>query len=357
MPSKGQRNGQKQENSNQKRYLVIGGGGFLGRYIVEQLLDRGETRVIVFDVKQTFEDKRLEKYLLGDITKLEDVLNAFSGVTTVIHTASLPHNGKNTTLMYKVNVDGTKNVIDACIRNGVKQLIYTSSASVVFEGKDLKNADETSPYSKRAQDPYDHSKQLAEREVLAANGKDGLVTCALRPSGLFGPRDAQAWPGFIAAAKEGKSKYQIGDGSNLFDWSYVENIAYGHLLAADKLESGSAIGGQVYFLTNGEPMKFWDFANYVFTNMGYPPTKFRVPYTIVYYYSVLLVFICHLLGYLGIKMDPTFTPLRVANAGCHRFFSIEKAKRELGYKPIYSLKEGMEKTLAYFKSLQSQGKI
>ncbi|KAI8914097.1 3-beta hydroxysteroid dehydrogenase/isomerase, partial [Entophlyctis helioformis] len=121
-------------------YLVIGGGGFLGRAIVNQLLARGNV-VSIFDLRQTFEDARLSEFVVGDITKPDDVLKACTGKTVVIHTASPPH-GLPTEVYFKVNVEGTKNVIHACTVAGVGKLVFTSSASVIFNGQELVNADE-----------------------------------------------------------------------------------------------------------------------------------------------------------------------------------------------------------------------
>lgn len=89
-------------------------------------------------------------------------------------------------MFYKVNVDGTKAVIAAAVATGVRKLVFTSSASVVFDGTDLADADERLPYSKTPVDAYTDSKAKAEAAVLAANGKGGLLTVALRPAGIFG---------------------------------------------------------------------------------------------------------------------------------------------------------------------------
>mmetsp|Transcript_8293 Transcript_8293/g.11419 ORF Transcript_8293/g.11419 Transcript_8293/m.11419 type:complete len:342 (+) Transcript_8293:21-1046(+) len=340
--------------ATQKVYMVIGGGGFLGRYIVDFLLNRGEKNVKIFDLRKTFDDPRVD-YILGDITKVDDLKKAFVGVQCVIHTASSTHNVHNHDLVFKINVQGTKNVIEACVASGVKELVYTSSASVVFDGNDLKNATEEAPYAKAHFDDYSHTKQLAEEAVIAANGKGGLMTVAIRPSGIFGPRDVQAWPGFLGAAKDGANKFAI-NGNNYFDWTYVENVAYGHVLASDKLTQGSKVGGQVYNITNDEPEKFWNMAIYVFKSFGYSEPKYYLPYLPLYYFALVFGFVCNLLG-LKLKFLETFTPLRICNAGATRTFSCEKAKRELGYKPIVSLDEGKKRTLEYFQQLRKEGKI
>ncbi|TXT08648.1 hypothetical protein VHUM_02776 [Vanrija humicola] len=217
-------------------YLVIGGCGFLGRHIVDALVKRGETNVSVFDIVQRHFDANIT-FFTGDLANIEDIAGAIkkSGAKIVIHTASPPH-GLAADIYEKVNVVGTHNVIEACQDAGVPKLVYTSSASVIYSGSEnLINADERIPYAAVPLDAYNDTKARAEAAVLAANGKEGLLTCALRPSGIFGPGDRQAIMGFHAVVKNNQTKFQIGDNTNLFDWTYVANVAHAHLLAADKL--------------------------------------------------------------------------------------------------------------------------
>jgi len=347
--------------ATQKTYLIVGGCGFLGKYIVDGLLNRGERNVRVFDLRKTFDDDRV-KIIVGDITNFQDVKKACEGVDTVIHTASPTVQNQKYDFFYRVNVLGTQNVIDACEASSVKQLIYTSTSSVVFTGADIKYGDESLPYCSEHLDPYNQTKQLAEARVLMSNGKGGVMTCALRPSGIFGPKDVQAWPGFIGVAKEKilgrypKSMLQIGNGKNLFDWTYVENVAHAHILASDRMSSGSNIGGEAYFITNGEPSPFWDMPKYIYQQFDYPVPSIFLPYAMMYYLSVLIAFIVTLLSPI-VKLNPTFTPIRICNAGATKYFSIEKAKRDFGYKPIVTLEEGKKKTLEYFKKERKEGRI
>lgn len=184
-------------------------------------------------------------FYTGDISKLEDVANAItkSGAKVVIHTAS-PTHGLGQEVYKQVNVYGTDNVIQASKTAGVEKLVYTSSASVIYSGtENVINADERLPYPDKPLDAYNDTKATAEAMVLTANGKGGLLTCALRPSGIFGPGDRQAISGFYQVIKNGQTKFQIGDNTNLFDWTYVGNVAHAHLLAADKLATVYPIAG------------------------------------------------------------------------------------------------------------------
>ncbi|KIZ02138.1 NAD(P) dependent steroid dehydrogenase-like protein [Monoraphidium neglectum] len=211
--------------------LVVGGAGFLGGHIVRQLLDsRRYSAVRVFDIRPSGVAGADDR--VGDLRRLEDVAAAVEGVDVVIHVATATptsENSLNRQLMDDVNVRGLAHVIDACRSAGVRKLVYTSSASVVFEGHDLVNVDESLPYASRPMDYYTETKIKGERMALEANGPD-LATCALRPSGIFGEGDTVLVPTLVRQARAGKMKYIIGDGSNKWDMTYVGNVAQAHLL-------------------------------------------------------------------------------------------------------------------------------
>jgi sterol-4alpha-carboxylate 3-dehydrogenase (decarboxylating) len=143
-----------------ENYLVIGGDGFLGRWIVEMLIERGESSVTVFDIIQEYHDRDVKHYK-GDLSNYDDIIECIKkeSITAIFHTASPPHDCKFEELFWKVNVEGTKNVIKACLNLGVKKLIYTSSSSVVYDGyNELVNTDETAPYPEKHLGTYNLTK-------------------------------------------------------------------------------------------------------------------------------------------------------------------------------------------------------
>jgi sterol-4alpha-carboxylate 3-dehydrogenase (decarboxylating) len=143
-----------------ENYLVIGGDGLVGRWIVEMLIKRGEKSITVFDIVQRYNDKEIKHYK-GDLSKYDDIIECIKkeNITAIIHTASPPHDCKSEDLFWKVNVEGTENVIKACYNFGVKKLVYTSSSSVVYDGHtELVNADETAPYPEKHMDVYNETK-------------------------------------------------------------------------------------------------------------------------------------------------------------------------------------------------------
>ncbi|GAA94788.1 uncharacterized protein L969DRAFT_90844 [Mixia osmundae IAM 14324] len=224
-------------------YLVIGGEGFLGGRMVEMLLARYPSSAIgSLDIVQRRHSPKNHAgrahwtFYRADLTDLEALTAAFrqSAATVVIHTAS-PHIGSPREISEKINVTGTQTVVAACKATGVKCLIYTSSSSVVYDGHHLTNIDERLPLPLKTLDPYSETKARGELIVLDANTPGHFLTCALRPSGIFGPGDRQMIPGFIDVLKAGQTRLQIGNNVNLFDWTYVDNVCHAHFLAAEKL--------------------------------------------------------------------------------------------------------------------------
>ncbi|KAJ3336768.1 hypothetical protein HDU83_009120, partial [Entophlyctis luteolus] len=267
--------------------------------------------------------------------------------------ASPPH-GLGREIYVSVNVDGTQNVVDACLKLGVPHLVYTSSASVVFNGQSLEDADETMPYCKVHVDAYNETKANAERIVLAANC-DKLRTAALRPSGIFGPRDMQGIKTMIAVAKSSKSAYQLGNNSNLMDWTYVDNAAHAHILAANKLKESPAVGGQAFFVTNDAPVFFWDVPKMVFDEYGTKDTlRIVIPSSVAFLLALLVEIVVFILSPL-VKIHPTLTLFRWRLITNNKYHSIEKAKKMLGYKPIVSMSEGVKRAVKWFKDEEEKG--
>ncbi|KAK2168786.1 hypothetical protein LSH36_14g06003 [Paralvinella palmiformis] len=332
--------------------LVVGGGGFLGRHIVEKLLDRGY-EVHVFDLRETFKDDRVT-YFLGDLCKKEDLLPAMKDVFVVFHCATPSPLSNNKELFHKVNCHGTKTIIEACKEAGVKRLVLTSSASVVYEGKDVENGTEDLPYACKPMDYYTETKILQEKIVLEANSDD-FFTVAIRPHGIFGPRDPHMVPTTVRTAKAGKMKFKIGDGKNIVDFTFVENVVHGHILAAEHLEPGSKICGKAYHITNDEPIFFWDFLSKILTGLGYNAPKKNLPFWLVYIIAVILQVICFLLKPIK-QIHPTFTPMTVSLAGTHHYYSCQRAIADMGYKPLVNLDDAIQKTVDSFPELRNTSK-
>ena len=178
--------------------LVTGAGGFLGLYLVEKLVARGD-RVRAFCRGAYPELAALGvEVVRGDVRNRDAVVAACQGIDVAFHTAAIAGIGGRWRDFYAINVAGTRNVVEGCRKHRVGRLVYTSSPSVTFDGGDQLGVDESAPYPARWLAHYPHSKALAEEYVLASNGIDGLLTCALRPHLIWGPRDRHLIPRLLA---------------------------------------------------------------------------------------------------------------------------------------------------------------
>ena len=343
--------------------LVTGGAGFLGRHLVAALVASSSyTRVIVFDVRPS-PDAGVES-IVGDLRDPASVRSALDGVDVVFHCATASPaaaSAADKRLMTSVNVDGTRHVLDAAAAAGVKQIIFTSSASVVFDGRDLDGVDEAAPYATRPLDFYTATKIEAEKMVLAANGRavEGggtLATVALRPSGIFGEHDRLLVPTAVDKARAGKMKYVIGSGDNMMDWTYAGNVADAHVLAAEKLKSStSPIAGRPFFVTNDAPRPFWTFMGDLLEPLGYGRPHIRLPFWPLYTVSLLVAWVSALLRPIVALPTTDFTPMRITISAATRRLDCGAAKRELGYVPRVGVDEGLARTVAAFADLAAPG--
>lgn len=330
----------------------------MGRHLVAALLRSGEWRVRITDLAPTVGLEPAEEegllggairdglavYASADVCDLAQLTEAFEGVDVVFHMAAPDPLKNNFQLHYKVTVEGTKNVINACTACKVKRLIYTSSSCVVFDGvHGLFDVDESMPYPDKFPDAYVQTKAEAEKEVMQASNINGLLTCCIRPASTFGPGDTNL-QSFVSCAR---IKLIIGDGNNWDDFVYVENVVHGHICAEKTLttkEGANISGGKAYFITNMEPMNMWDFLHMFVEEFGYRRRfKMRIPvYLLMPLTCVIDWSYRKILCTFGMRQPRMLTPTLIKYMTLNRTFSCNKANEQLGYKPIISLKEGVK---------------
>lgn len=322
--------------------LVTGGGGFLGRYIVEQLIARGdEVTVFARNDYPALRDLGVTT-IQGDISHSPVVLKACEDMEAIFHVAARPGIWGTWDSFYVPNVLGTQNIVAACQELGIPKLIFTSSPSVVFDSIHHQDQDESLEYPLYYENIYSHTKALAEQVVLKANGKNGLSTVALRPHLIFGPRDTQLLPRLIARAKAGRLM-QVGNGDNKVDLTYVEDAAQAHLLAADKLEPGSPVAGSTYFISQDEPVFLWPWITNLLQELKLPPIKRKVPKLVARAVGGTMEFTYYMLKLSG---EPQMTRFLASSLATHHYYNINKAKQELGYAPQFTMAQALEKTIA-----------
>ena len=198
------------------------------------------------------------------------------------------------------------------------------------------------PYPDRWLCHYPHTKALAEQQVLAANGVDGLLTCALRPHLIWGPRDRHLIPRLWDRARSGQLR-RVGDGTNRVDMIYVENAAAAHCQAADALEPGSPVAGRAYFLSQGEPVNCWGWINELLAVGGLPPLKKSISFRAAWRVGGMLELAYRL---LRLRSEPRMTRFLAAQLAKDHFFDIRRAERDFGYRAEVSTEEGMRRLAA-----------
>ncbi len=327
--------------------LVTGGGGFLGRYIVEKLLQRGDrVRILARGHYPDLERAGVEG-VQADIRDASRVAEACAGIDVVFHVAAFPAIWGKWKDFYGINFEGTKNVVAGSVVHGVGRLVYTSTPSVVFDGSNLCGINETYPYPQRYICHYPATKAMAERYVIAANGNQGLLTTALRPHLVWGPGDRHLIPPVLNRARAGRL-FIVGDGSNQVDITYVENAAEAHLQAVDHLQPGSPVAGQVYFISQGEPVVLWDFINQILERLGIPRVTRRIPCSIV---RVLGAGLEVLYNMLRLSAEPPMTRFLATHLARSHYFDISKARQHFGYHPRITIIEGLERLVSPLRRL------
>lgn len=302
--------------------------------------------VILFDIaKAAQEMPEGIKFVQGDVCRASDVEEALHGVTCVFHVASYGMSGReqlNRKRIEDVNVRGTENVIDACRKAGVSRLVYTSTYNVVFGGQVIENGDESLPYLPLHLHPdhYSRTKAVAEMKVLEANGTDlgggkgVLRSCALRPAGIYGPGEQRHLPRIVHYIEQGWFKFVYGDPGSLVDFVHVDNLVEAHILAAEALggAKGHQAGGQTYFLSDGRPVNNFEFFCPLVEGLGYTFPTLRLPLSVVYFFAFLTEMVHFAVGRVY-NFQPLLTRTEVYKTSVTHYFSLEKAKRELGYEP------------------------
>ena len=315
-----------------EKVLVTGAYGFLGKYLIAELTENGYG-VVAFGRKQEELDrltgKNIETYR-GDFCNREDIVNASKGVDYIIHVGALSTVWGKRDDFINTNVNGTKNVLDACRQNGVKRLVYVSSPSIYSGKADRLNIDEDDFDENNKLNYYIESKILAEKEIR----KTDVPFVIIRPRGLFGIGDTSIIPRLINANRK-IGVPLFNNGKNIVDITCVENVALALRLA---IESDSAVGG-TYNITNGEPREFKSILEELFVQIDEPPKYLKISLNLMYGVASTIEFFYKL---FRIYKEPLLTKYNICTLGYSQTLNIEKAKRDLHYLPKMTLSEGIK---------------
>ena len=308
------------------RVLVTGAYGFLGRYVVRELLAYGYEVVAFGRKRDKLEALRADgaeaaELFVGDFCRQGDITAATKGVDFVIHAGALSTVwGKRSDFM-ETNVRGTQRVVRACKQNKVKRLVFVSSPSIYAGKCDRLNIREEDYDASNRLNYYIESKILAEKVLREQRSVPCVI---LRPRGLFGIGDSSIIPRLIKANRR----------------SGIPLFRGGHNLALRLAIESEAAVGQVYNITNGEPQEFRAILEELFRALGETPRYLRLPLGLLYGVATLSERVYHLFRLDG---EPPFTRYTICTLGYSQTLNIEKAERELGYRPIVSLRAGIRK--------------
>ncbi len=320
-----------------EQILVTGGGGFLGKAVIKQLIEHAPCQVASLCRRRYPDLEPLGvKQIQGDIRDPETVSEACKGVDLVFHTAAKPGVWGDYKEYEDINVGGTRNVIAACRRNKVRRLVHTSSPSVVFDSGDMEGADESAPYPESYKTHYPKTKAMAEQLVRDATDRT-FRTVILRPHLIWGPGDNHLVPRILDRARK---LFRVGDGKNLVDTIYIDNAARAHLLAAETLAANPKISGNIYFISQDDPVPLWNMVDNILKAGGFPPVRRTISRKTAFRAGALAE-----LAYtiFKIKGEPKMTRFLAEELSTSHWFDISAAKRDLGYAPVVSIQEGLER--------------
>lgn len=339
---------------------MTGGSGFLGRGIIESLLAKhSDWNISILDIHPppSTLKKSITQFIEADITSRESVINAFVDYSPdlVVHTAGIvparkarySTKRKDWERVKAINYDGTVHILDAAMASGCRHFVYTSSCTAVIDDldHDYFYMNESVPIG-NATLHYGKSKGMAETYVMSSkHAEEGLIACALRPCTIIGPEDTAVISLMHDLIAKGETYFIVGDGDNFYDFMYIDNAVHAHVLAVENLLNSKTAAGQVFFISNQEPVYFWDFLAYVWAQFGHVP-KFRIhiPTPIAWMAGFTLEWFTWLTGGAS-----TLDRGSVKDGVRTHFSDNRKARRILGYEPKVGLSEGVRLSCEGYK--------
>jgi nucleoside-diphosphate-sugar epimerase len=324
--------------------LVTGATGFLGRALARRLQACGsEVTALGRSPAVLAELERAGmRPVRADLADHEAIQAACRGQEIVFHSGALSSAWGPARTFYQANVLGTQNVIAGCEAAGVRRLVYVSTPSIYFRFESRLDVREDAPLPAVAVNEYARTKLLAEHEIDRAFGR-GLPVITIRPRAIFGEGDNAILPRLISRLQTGRMRV-IGDGQNITDLTYVENVVDALLLCA---EAPEALLGRKYNITNGEPLPLWSLIRKVCEALGYEFPRRSLPYPAALALAAVLEMVNFLLP--G-RPEPLLTRYMVGVLAKSTTLDISAARRDLGYVPRISVEEGFQRFVHWWKS-------
>ena len=335
-----------------KHCLVTGGSGFAGSHLASALLAKG-CKVRVLDIKKPVNVLKGVDYVQGNLSDQALLERVCDGVDTVFHMAAVIElmGGRGMSQKYRdlseaVNIQGTKNVYHACKAKGVKRMVYTSSYNACNDSKPIFSARSDQPYGTAHFDEYTRTKSISEPWLLQQSDPSGVLTCAIRPPGIWGSGSNIQIDSFVEQLMGGAFKATLGSPQAVMDNVHADNLAHAEILAAEHLVPGSPVCGKAYFISDDDPMNLYVWFKPLCEGLGHKYPRISVPAWLVR--PVMVIW-----QYLHFKAGlprPALTPKQLDIATTTYFANMEDARKDFGYEPIVSTEEGMRECIAYCKA-------
>lgn len=324
--------------------LVTGGGGFIGLALVRELRRQGRAVRVFGRHRYPAAEAAGAVCVQGDLRDAEAVRQAAAGCSSVFHVAAKAGIWGSYDEYHGINVIGTRNVLAACAAQSVPILVYTSTPSVVFAGRDIEGGGETLPYASQPLCHYAATKIIAEQEVLQANDRR-LRTAAIRPHLVWGPGDTNLIPRLLARGRA-RSLRVVGDGQNRVDIAYIDNVVHAHLLAEENLRGSGTAAGKAFFIGQQEPVRLWPWINGLFARMDVPPVTKQISLKKAKALGWLLE---NVYAILKIEREPKMTRFLAEQLAMSHWFSKKQAETLLGYQEQVSTIEGLERLAVWLR--------
>lgn len=323
------------------KYLVTGGAGFIGGNIAKALAQRGDAVITVSrGTYPHLKELGIEHHSLDISTLPKELEKLLVGVDAVFHVAAVVKMWGKYDEFYQGNVEATRYLLECAKRARVPRFIFTSSPSVIAHGKDLRGVDERQPYPDHFDAYYPETKAIAEQLVIHAHDPIGISTIVLRPHLVFGPGDNHIIPLITERARQGKL-VQIGEGKNIVDFTFIDDCVNAHLCADRALQKDSSVGGQPYFITQGDPVPMWWWINEVIKKNNLPVLTKKVSKRAALFLSKLSETFYKIFPFLGI---PRLTKFLILELSTDHYFDITAAKEKLGYQPSCTTVHALNRT-------------
>lgn len=328
------------------KVLVTGAAGFLGGHLVDMLVERGDdVRAMVRPVEDASHIRTLAgvEIVHGDLTDAESLKRAVQGVERVYNVAAKTGPWGLEEVYYAINVQGVADLINAAMDAGVQRIVHTSSITVY--GHHLHGiVTEDHPY--HAEDnPYSRTKIAGEKLIGNLVKDRGAPVVIVRPAWIYGPRDNASFGRFVSRVESGKY-FLIGSGDNSVSAVYVRDVAQGLIQAGD---AGDEVLGRAYTLADDRRVTQAEYFGAMADALNVPRLSLKIPFSALYLAGRTAEILWQTLGRRN-AAPPPLTTYGITLVGGDQQFSIDRARQELGYEPMYDIKQGLAEGIRWYRS-------